>query len=201
MARVGCPDRRIDRHCITCCSLSQPSHHAGCPTRSRLYRKRDGFLVTLSSGHHRPDHPRILVGERDSSDLSRPPRQQCREPGPMLGAMDLGIADDGERTDHEQAAQIAVTCLLMLPSLSLPPLECCFGTSPIQAEKLRPDRKILGSTRSKNGTRQRRPDVRCWPGVAARVKFLALLFSCQISYKTADGDLARVRIFAPAHLA
>src|SRR6476661_8318928 len=36
-------------------------------------------------------------------------------------------------------------CLLMLPSLSLPPLECCFGTSPIQAEKLRPDRKVLGS--------------------------------------------------------
>jgi glycosyltransferase involved in cell wall biosynthesis len=25
------------------------------------------------------------------------------------------------------------------PSLSLPPLECCFGTSPIQAEKSRPD--------------------------------------------------------------
>ena len=35
-------------------------------------------------------------------------------------------------------------CLLMLPSRSLPPLECCFGTSPIQAEKLRPDRKVLG---------------------------------------------------------
>ena len=31
------------------------------------------------------------------------------------------------------------------PSLSLPPLECCFGTSPIQAEKLRPDRKAFGS--------------------------------------------------------
>jgi len=26
---VGCPDRRIDRLCITCCSSSQPSHHAG----------------------------------------------------------------------------------------------------------------------------------------------------------------------------
>jgi hypothetical protein len=25
MARVGCPDRRIDRLCITCCSPSQPS--------------------------------------------------------------------------------------------------------------------------------------------------------------------------------
>src|SRR5271169_2349297 len=28
LAHVGCPDRRIDRHCITCCSPSQPSHHA-----------------------------------------------------------------------------------------------------------------------------------------------------------------------------
>src|SRR5258708_1903554 len=36
-------------------------------------------------------------------------------------------------------------CLLILPSLSLPPLECCFGTSPIQAEKFRPDRKAFGS--------------------------------------------------------
>src|SRR4249920_2169494 len=36
-------------------------------------------------------------------------------------------------------------CLLIPPSLSLPPLECCFGTSPIQAEKLRPDRKTFGS--------------------------------------------------------
>src|ERR1700690_1353044 len=36
MARVGCPDRRIDRPCIACCSPSQPSHHAGCPARSRL---------------------------------------------------------------------------------------------------------------------------------------------------------------------
>src|ERR1700716_4144345 len=35
-------------------------------------------------------------------------------------------------------------CLLILPSLSLPPLECCLGTSPIQAEKLRPDRKGPG---------------------------------------------------------
>src|ERR1700741_3763119 len=32
----------------------------------------------------------------------------------------------------------------MLPSLSLPPLEFCLGTSPIQAEKSRPDRNALG---------------------------------------------------------
>src|ERR1039458_606558 len=64
LAQVGCPDRRIDRLCITCCSPSQPSHHAGCPTRSRLPRKRDG------------------------GNLCMAPRQQRREPGPMLGAMD-----------------------------------------------------------------------------------------------------------------
>src|SRR5664279_4923371 len=43
---------------------SQPSHHAGCPTRSRLPRKRDGFLVALAFGHHGPGHPRHLVGKR-----------------------------------------------------------------------------------------------------------------------------------------
>jgi hypothetical protein len=56
MAQVGCPDRRIDRLCITCCSPSQPSHHAGCPARSRLPRKCDGLLVALALGHHGPDH-------------------------------------------------------------------------------------------------------------------------------------------------
>ena len=34
----------------------------------------------------------------------RPPRQQRREPGPMLGAVDLGVADDRECAGHEQAA-------------------------------------------------------------------------------------------------
>jgi len=51
MAQVGCPDRRIDRLCITCCSPFQLSHHAGCPTRSRSRGKRDGFLVALAPGH------------------------------------------------------------------------------------------------------------------------------------------------------
>jgi hypothetical protein len=109
--QVGCPDRRIDRLCITCCSPSQPSHHAGCPARSRLPRKRDGFLVSLTFDHHGPDHSRDFVGERDGGNLGRPPRQQGREPGPMFGAMDLGVTNYGERAGHEQAAQIAVTLL------------------------------------------------------------------------------------------
>src|SRR6516225_7409501 len=31
MALVGCPDRPIDRHCITCCSSSQPLRRARDP--------------------------------------------------------------------------------------------------------------------------------------------------------------------------
>ena len=110
-AQVGYSDRRIDRLCITCCSPSQPSHHAGFPARSRLSRKRDGFLVSLAPGHHGPDHSRDFVGKRDSRNLRRSPRQQCREPGPMFGAMDLGITDDRKCAGHKQAAQIAVTLL------------------------------------------------------------------------------------------
>ena len=88
LAHVGCPDRWIDRVCITCCSPSQPSHHAGCPARSRLSRKRDGFLVSLAPSHHGPDHSSALVVKRDSRNLSRPPCQQGRKPGPMFGAME-----------------------------------------------------------------------------------------------------------------
>jgi hypothetical protein len=95
VAHVGCPDRRIDRLCITCCSPSQPSHHAGCPARSRSNRERRGLLVAFALGHHRPRHPGEFVGQRDGRDLGRSPCQQCREPRPMLGAMDLGIADHG----------------------------------------------------------------------------------------------------------
>jgi hypothetical protein len=81
LAQVGCPDRRIDRLCITCCSSSQPSHHAGCPARSRLCRKRDGFLIVLALGHDRPCHPGDLVGKRDGGNLRWPPCKQGRKPG------------------------------------------------------------------------------------------------------------------------
>jgi hypothetical protein len=37
VAQVGCPDRRIDRHCITCCSSSQPLRHAGGVRRDLVY--------------------------------------------------------------------------------------------------------------------------------------------------------------------
>ena len=71
---VGCPDRRIDRLCITCCSPSQPSHHAEYAARPRSRRKCDGFFVMLAPGHHGPGHSGDLVGERDGGDFGRSAR-------------------------------------------------------------------------------------------------------------------------------
>jgi hypothetical protein len=81
MAQVGCPDRRIDRHCITCCSPFQPLRHAGLSGAISLDSKRDRFLVALTPGHHGPRHASNLVGERDGGELGRTPCQQSGERG------------------------------------------------------------------------------------------------------------------------
>ena len=72
-------------------------------------RECDGFLVAFTLGHHGPRHPCDLVGERDRGDFRWLARQQGCEPGPVFGAMDLGIADHGQRAGREQAAQVAIT--------------------------------------------------------------------------------------------
>ena len=58
-------------------------------------RKCDGLLVALTPSHHGPGHSGDLVSKCDGGDLGRPPRQQCRQPRSMLGAMDLRITDHG----------------------------------------------------------------------------------------------------------
>src|SRR5215471_12267871 len=71
------------------------------PARYLSCRECDGFLVVLALCHHRPGHASDLVGERDGSDLGRPPRQQCREPRPTVRTMELCIADHSECTGGE----------------------------------------------------------------------------------------------------
>ena len=70
-------------------------------TASGHERSFRDVLVALVLRHHRAGHASDLVGERDGRDLSRPPRQQCREPWPGLRTMELRIADRGERTGGE----------------------------------------------------------------------------------------------------
>ena len=96
MAQVGCPDRRIDRLCIRCCSPSQPSHHAMVLGAISSDPQRGWIIISLAPSHHCPGHSGELVGKRDGGDFGRPSCQQRCDPGPILGAVDLGIANDGE---------------------------------------------------------------------------------------------------------
>ena len=89
---------------------SSPNRYC-CPARSRLRRKRDGFLVSLAFDVIMAQTIRaILFKSAMAATLVGFSRQQRREPGPMPGAMDLGVADDGECSGHEQATQIAIPC-------------------------------------------------------------------------------------------
>ena len=63
----------------------------------------------------------------------------------MLGTMDLGVADDGERAGHEQGPQIAVSLFADIAKPVFAPARMLLRDEPIQAEKLRPDRKAFGS--------------------------------------------------------
>src|SRR5262249_18185974 len=101
--------------------------------------------ITLVLRHHRPDHSGNLVGERDGGNLRGSPCQQCREPGSMPAAMDLGIADDGERAGNEQAPEIAISLLADTAEPVLAPARVLLRHEPDPGRELRPDRKDFGS--------------------------------------------------------
>jgi hypothetical protein len=67
LARVGCPDRRIDRLCITCCSPSQPSHHAMVLGAISSDPQRDWIIVSSPVA--------IIAQAIRASDFGRPSRQ------------------------------------------------------------------------------------------------------------------------------
>jgi hypothetical protein len=54
MTQVGCPDRRIDRLCITYCSSFPTFASRRMSARSHYAAKHDGFLIALTFGHHPP---------------------------------------------------------------------------------------------------------------------------------------------------
>src|SRR5215813_2578927 len=107
-------------------------------------RESGGFIITFVPCHHRPGHPGEFVGERDGGDLGGAPRQQIGEPGSMPRAMDLGIADHGERASREQAAQIAIALFADTAKLVLAPARVLLrhepnpgGKIPSRSESLR----------------------------------------------------------------
>src|SRR5208282_3213961 len=94
VAHVGCPDRRIDRHCITCCSPSQPSHHAGYPARSRYAASATGFLYRS---------PLAIIAQAMRASLLASAMAAT-----LVGRRASSAVSQGRCAGHEQAAQIAV---------------------------------------------------------------------------------------------
>src|SRR5664280_2620525 len=70
--------------------------------RSERMRRTGARSTASGTSSHMQSWADCITGTLESSFWKRQP---------MLGAMDLGIADDGERADHEQAAQIAIALL------------------------------------------------------------------------------------------
>jgi Protein of unknown function (DUF3363) len=150
---VGCPDRRIDRRCIKCCSSSNRYVTPACPAVISLRRESRGFLVAFVPGHHGPSHPGELVDERDGSDLGGSPRQQSSEPGSMRCAVDLGIADHGERASREQAAQIAIALFADIAKLVFTPTRVLLRHEPNPGREMRVYKVAAGRQRSSVTTR------------------------------------------------
>src|SRR6516225_1743609 len=89
------------------------------------------LLEALAAHHHGPGHACDFVSKRNGSDLDRPTVHQASEPGPLRAVL-ARISDDSH-------GKCRLPCFEILPSLSLPPVECCLGTKPIHAARLRPE--------------------------------------------------------------
>src|SRR4029078_13448285 len=111
--------------------------------------------------HHSPCHPGEFVGERNGSDLSGSAGQNSSEPGPMTGAMDLGVADHGERASRKQATQIAIALFADTTKLVLAPTRVLLRHKPDPGREVSSRSESLGiSNAGDQGCCQRRPDAR-----------------------------------------
>ena len=110
---------------------------------SRSRCRKPSRSTGLAADQQRPGDAGHFVGKRNRDNLERSPCQKLRDPWKFLRVA-LGPAQDRNRSDHKDASQVAVALLDIGPSFAFPPVDICRGTSPIQAAKSRPDRKILG---------------------------------------------------------
>ena len=109
---------------------------------SWLCRRR---LVDTLVAEQCPGDAGSLIGHGDQHDVCRSPFQEPAGPAGMPARLGAAPAQHASRAMHEQTPDGAVPRFDMRPSLSLPPLECCRGTRPSQAESCRPDRNCAPS--------------------------------------------------------
>ena len=80
VARMGCPDRRVDRlsHYM---QLPFPNLLAPIePARTQLGRKRNWFAIVFAAHHHCPDHSYNLIGQCNGRNLDRSPCHKLSQP-------------------------------------------------------------------------------------------------------------------------
>src|ERR1700730_11037572 len=117
------------------------------------------------------------------------------EPRPVLGAMDLGIADDRQCAGREQAARIAIALFADTAELVLAPARVLLRHEPDPTEKSRPDRKAFGSaTLATRAVASAGPT----PGISSS-RLLAWLDRCQAVILRSDSRICALstRSWAP----
>jgi hypothetical protein len=158
MAHVGCPDRRIDRRCITCCSPFQPLRHAGL-SGVILFTPRERQVP--HSIRFWPSSPRPSWRVCWRARWRRPWWVDAPEPGSMPRAMDFGIADHGECACREQAALIAIALLADTAKLVFTSARVLLRHEPNPGREVpsRSEGLGIGNARDQRCC-QRRPDAR-----------------------------------------
>jgi len=63
---------------------------------------------------------------------------------PQPEARGCKVRETARKPLGRQPSQVSIACFVLLPSLSLPLVVCCFGTNAIQPARLRPDRTLSG---------------------------------------------------------
>lgn len=103
---MGCPDSpdRPDRPALHYVLFALPTFTSRRIAQRDLRRECDGFFVALAPAMLAQATLAILSAH--GGDLRRSPRQQSREPRPVLGAVHFGVTDLRQRAGGEQGAQI-----------------------------------------------------------------------------------------------
>ena len=139
--KMGFPHSLELRFCMTSFMLSPNSCRVGLGRGCRLQSRRIEGAAFHQQG---PNHSCKLVCQSNGRDFGWFAFQQSYQPW-MPGESGLLRPDDHR---HAPATRSLLSCgcpfFVMCPSLSRPPLECCLGTNPIQAENARPVLKLPG---------------------------------------------------------
>ena len=131
MTQAGSPDPRNDRICITSSCPRQFVEAFLAPLLPMPLLAQARLLEPFPTHHHGPGHACDLVGERDGSDLDWPAFHETRRARAASVPRCRAYRMTAMAPATSSHRKYRLPCFEMPPSRSLPPVECCLGTSPI----------------------------------------------------------------------